>query len=51
MTTVTDKAAERIVEILLEENEPKNLSSKPNFKTITLLFFGLSLITIIVAAE
>ena len=33
----------------LEENKPKNLSSKPNFKTIILLFFGLSLITIIVA--
>jgi hypothetical protein len=33
----------------LEENEPRNVNPNPNFKTIILLFFGLSLITIIVA--
>lgn len=33
----------------LEENEPKNLSSRANFNIIIFLFLGLSLITIIVA--
>jgi hypothetical protein len=33
----------------LEENEPPNVKPNPNFKTIILLFLGLSLTTIIVA--
>jgi hypothetical protein len=33
----------------LEENEPRNENPNPNFKTIILLFLGLSLITIIIA--